>query len=39
MARFGIEEEFVLLDSESLVPTAITAEARRRMETSRSRGM
>lgn len=38
MARFGIEEEFVLLDGESLVPTAIAAEARQRMEISPTAG-
>jgi carboxylate-amine ligase len=38
MARFGIEEEFILLDGGSLVPTAIDPEARRRMETSPTAG-
>ncbi|MHC9045570.1 carboxylate-amine ligase [Microbacterium saperdae] len=38
MARFGIEEEFILLEGESLVPTAISADARRRMETSPAAG-
>lgn len=38
MARFGIEEEFILLDGEALVPTSIDAEARRRMETSPTAG-
>lgn len=38
MARFGIEEEFILLDGESLVPTSIDPAARQHMETAPDAG-
>lgn len=39
MARFGVEEEFVLLDEQTLVPAALSAETRQRILDERGSGL
>ncbi len=39
MARFGVEEEFVLLDEQTLVPSAMTPETRERILTEVGAGL